>query len=61
MTHATTSCLQAAKDLHANGSFNFFTTSITLYLEHTSNHNRIPLKRSYVIVAKLIAHTTEQL
>jgi hypothetical protein len=60
-THATTSCLQAGKDLHVDNSFNFYTTSITLCLDHTSNHSKIPPKRSHIIIAKLITHRTEQL
>jgi hypothetical protein len=61
MTHATTGCLQADEDLHADSNFNFCTTSITLCLDYTLNRRRIPLKNSDVIVAKLIARTTKQL
>jgi hypothetical protein len=42
-------------------SFNFCTTDVTLCLDHTLNHSRIPPKGSHVIVAKLVARTTEPL
>jgi hypothetical protein len=60
-THVITGYLQAAEDLYANSNLNFCTTSITLCLDHTSNRSNIPPKSSYVIIVKLIAHTTEQL
>jgi hypothetical protein len=61
MTYVVTSCLHAVKGLPADSSFNFCTTSITICLDHISNHSRIPLKSLDVIVIKLIARTTEQL
>jgi hypothetical protein len=39
----------------------FCTMGLTLRLDHTSNHSKIPPKSSHFIVAKLIAHMTEQL
>jgi hypothetical protein len=59
--HTVTGYLQAKKDLHVASNFNFCTTGVTLCLNHTSNHNMIPLKGSHVIVANLVTRTIEQL
>jgi hypothetical protein len=58
-THATTRCLQADEDLQVDSSFNFYTMSIILCLDHTSNYSMIPPKSSHVNVAKLITRATE--
>jgi hypothetical protein len=60
----TTHCphrVQGDQGIHAVSNFNSCTIGVTLHLDDTSNHTRIPLKSSQVIVAKLITRTNEQL